>query len=126
MEKVQKLPEETIQLDAQIAALNSEADYGSELQMPLSDTMDLYNTIEAELLDLERKTSALISILPKRKEQLDELRREMAVNEASKEGLEKQTSDVVRKRQGDRAAGKADRENTGQWWVRIYYIGAAD
>lgn len=115
MEQAQKLPEETAQLEAQVASLNSEADYGSELHMPLSDTMDLYNKIEAELLDLERETSALISVLPKRKDELDELRREIAVNEASKEGLEKQTSDVVRKRQGDRAAGKADRENTGQW-----------
>lgn len=115
MEQAKKLPEETTQLENQIAVLNSEAEYGSELHMPLSDTMDNQNRIEAELLELERKTSALISMLPKRKEELDELRREMAVNEASKEGLEKQTSDVVRKRQGDRAAGKADRENTGQW-----------
>lgn len=115
MELARRLPEQTAEIEGQIAALNSEAEYGSELHLPLSDTMDNYKKIEAELVDLERKTSALISILPKRNAELDELRREMAVNEASKEGLEKQTSDVVRKRQGDRAAGKADRENTGQW-----------
>lgn len=117
IEAAKDLPQKTRALENDVGKLEGEAPYGTDFGLPVSDTQKLHINIENELVTLERRMEGLIALLPKHQEELQQLQHEISVNEESKEGLEKFASDAVRKREGARAAGKADRENTGQWSV---------
>ncbi|TGZ77981.1 hypothetical protein EX30DRAFT_398074 [Ascodesmis nigricans] len=109
------LPGETEKLELENAKLADEEQYGSDYALPLDDTQRLYMDIESELLTLEKRLEELITQLPKKQEELEQLTKEIRVNEASKAGLEKFAEDAVKLREGAKAAGKVERENAGQW-----------
>jgi len=87
------------------------------MNLPLSDTLEHIGAAESELRMLETELESLKTTLPRKKRHLENLDRVISEHERNKEGLERFASEAVRAREGARAAGKANRENTGQWYV---------
>jgi hypothetical protein len=88
-----------------------------ELHLPLSDTLALVSSGEAELARLEKELATIDVALPKKNARLKFLENEIKTMEMDKEGLERFASEAVRMRDSARAEGKADRENMGRWYV---------
>ncbi|KAF8534220.1 hypothetical protein BDD12DRAFT_896642 [Trichophaea hybrida] len=120
--KVRTLPEETEAMKNQIETLLNANDTRRGMNLPLSDTLEHIGAAESELRMLETELENLETKLPRKKRHLENLDRVISEHERNKEGLEKFASEAVRAREGARAAGKADRENTGQWYKSSYEI----
>lgn len=104
-------------MNAAISAHESGRDPRPELNLPLSDTLEHISAAESELRMLQTELENLQAGEPRKKRNLEGLEREIAEREREREGLERFASEAVRAREGARREGKAERENTGQWWV---------
>jgi hypothetical protein len=89
----------------------------AELCQPLSETLIHINAVQSELRMVETEFANLCGAFARKTRHTETLARDISVNEVNKEGLEKGASEAVKMRIGVRAAGKGERENTGQWCV---------
>jgi chromosome segregation ATPase len=105
-----------------IARLKGTRDERAEMNLPLTDTLAHISAAEDELRLLETELGSLQATLPRKERQLNNLEKEIKVHETKKEELEQFASEAVRAREGARAAGKADRETTGQWYKSSYEV----
>jgi hypothetical protein len=104
-------------MEEEIAIIENKLGASSADQnLPLSDTLALVSSEEAELARLERELAELGMALPKKKIRLEALEKEIKPMEMDKEGLERFASEAIRMRDSARAEGKADRENMGRWY----------
>ncbi|KAI5777392.1 hypothetical protein EDC01DRAFT_597238, partial [Geopyxis carbonaria] len=117
LEQAEILPSKTADVQIEMDSLTR---FGSPMTLPLSDTIDHFEDVGARILILKRQIDTFVSTVPERSAYLRNLNNEISVRAANKEGLQRFASEAVRMRQGARAAGKADRENTGQWCESIY------
>lgn len=114
IEEARKLPGQIADTEAQITKLKEEG-LGSDFNLPLCDTLAQAELREAELADLELQLEEINRVLPDRQQRLHCLNDEISPMESNKEGLERFAHEAVKMRDSARAAGKADRENAGQW-----------
>jgi len=120
IEKAQQLPRETAEMEEELRKLRNENDGNPELNIPLPDTLELLTSKESELAMQEDELRQLQKTLPERQRHLQDLNNEISPMETDKAGIEKFASEAVRMRDSARAAGKADRENTGQWYKSVH------
>lgn len=118
LSKATSLPASTELMEEEIVVMEKEHEgSSSELHLPLSDTLALVSSSEAELARLEKELATVNAALPKKMARLKLLEDEIKPMEMDKEGLERFASEAVRMRDSARAEGKADRENMGRWYV---------
>lgn len=115
LEQAEALPTQTAHIHTTILQESSTIDYGSAMTLPLSDTIHHFEDVGAQLSILKQQLDTMKNKVPQRKLYLQTLGDQISVSTANKEGLQRFASEAVRVRQGARAAGKADRENMGQW-----------
>ena len=88
------------------------------MHLPLADTRARVDAAASELHLLQTQLRALADdALPRKRALAARLDHAVAAHERDRDGLERFASEAVRAREGARAAGMDDRENTGQWSV---------
>lgn len=93
------------------------------MHLPLADTRARVEAAASELHLLQTQLRALTDdALPRKRALTARLDRAIAAHERDRDGLERFASEAVRAREGARAAGMDDRENTGQWSVAHYCL----
>lgn len=124
--KATTLPPQTAEMEVEIANLEKEQNpitspsSSSLPKLPLSDTLTLLSTGEAELARLQKELAEADLALPKKRARLEALESEIGPMEMDKEGLERFASEAVRMRDSARAEGRVDRESMGRWYKAVF------
>lgn len=121
--KLRTLPLQTKEMQEMISEFyRSASDGRPEMNLPLLDTLNCIDSIESESKALEHELHNAESLMVGKNHRLENLNRDISINQRNKEGMEDIANEAVRRREGVRAAGKADRENIGQWYKSSHEI----